>query len=127
MKTENNLIFVEKPNYLSQETLVLILKKNKFTFKPINEYGNELFYCYIHFNVAKKISEKNNKFLDFINKIFNFNQERIIERKLSYSILDEEGYHVDVPIVFNRNEVINIIKDIPENYINNEKILYYEN
>lgn len=106
--------FNDKAECQSQQTLVGILKKHKFYFKPINEYENSMFYLVIRYSERKKTAGFFNKLFGWAHKL---NEERYIEKKISYVVLDDEGFETLVPCVYTRKDIIGIISDTHENYV----------
>lgn len=106
--------FNETMEYKSQQTLVNILKRHKFYFKPINNYENSNFYLIVRYSEKRKTA-------GFINKLFGWahklNDERYIEKPLSYVNWDDEGFEVLVPCVYTRKDITDIINDTHENYV----------
>lgn len=110
--------FNEPKPIMSQRTLAKILEKHKYYFEPINDYTDELFYCIIK-------CEKRHEFLEFLYKIFRMRflkpKEEYIDTPLEFHVANL-SYQEFIPLVIDKEEIIKIIKDVPENYAG-EKVL----
>lgn len=116
MEEERAIRFNEAPTWASQQTIVKVLKRVKYTFEPISEYENTQFICVTRHPEYDPIK---NKFRRMGFKI----KEKFYSCPLSLTVC---GYYGGEPVqeimVFNREDVLNIIKDVPENYIGPENL-----
>lgn len=110
--------FSEQQVIKSQRTIVHILRNMKYTFQPISKYDNNYFYCIIH------CEQKEPKAIVWLRKYLNWLLPRpkneYIDYRLTLSFRDCNDYYIDEPMVFNRQEVKNIVSDVPDNYIGEE-------
>ena len=110
--------FNEQRQTKSQRTIVAVLKQVKYTFTPISKYDNMYFYCIIH------CEQKEHPFFTWLRKYAKWLAPRMkfeyIDYRLSLTFRDCNDMYIDEPMVFSRQEVKNIVEDIPENYIGEE-------
>lgn len=109
-----NIKFTEAISCHSQQTLANILSKNKYYFESISEYDNTMFYLVVRFTEKSKSANFVNKLFGWVHKV---PENRFVERKLSYLVLDADGYEKPEPCVYTRTDVENIVKDVPQNYV----------
>lgn len=110
--------FNEQRPSKSQRTIAAVLKQAKYTFTPISKYDNMYFYCIIH------CEQKEPPFFTWLRKYAKWLAPRMkyeyIDHRLSLTFRNCDDMYVDEPMVFSRQEVKNIVEDIPENYIGEE-------
>lgn len=110
------ITFNDAPAWASQQTIVKILKQVKYKFEPINEYENNLFYCITQ---QKDHDPLKNSFKKFGFKV----KDKFFSCPLAITVCGfYNGLPVVEPIVFTRNDVLNIISDVPENYIGPDEL-----
>lgn len=109
--------FIENKEYKTNISIVSYLKARQYKFEPINEFDRERFYCLIK---CSSLLDKDDVFLIFLKKI-NLIKERFSFCPLVVSTSNSNCSCLQ-PMIFNRTEVLNIISDIPENYIGDENI-----
>lgn len=104
----------------SQRTIVKVLSTHEYYFVRVNEYDNNFFTCIV------KCKIKDFSFIEFLQKIRTIlgkpRKNKYTEIVLSLGISGENGEVILEPIVFSREEIDQIISDIPSTYIG-EKIL----
>ena len=116
---EKVIKFNEQKEIFSQRTLVKILSNSKYKFIPVNEYDNNYFVCILKCEVKDNLTE----FFYRCVSVLNIKRKpKFIEQPLSISVTGCYGEQVIEPIVFDREEVCKIVKDIPENYIGEAKL-----
>lgn len=107
--------FKNMETYNSQQSIVKFLSGVKYSFAPINDYDNTQFYCMI------KCAEKDYAFEWFYQVFKKWGAKRkeikYFEYPLSLTVCSCLAERNEIPIVFTREEVQNIINDVPENYI----------
>ena len=106
-----NINFKEAENYDSQRTLVKILQKHPYFFSKVNEYDNYLFTCVIRCNV------KDSSVDAFLNLFRKKKEHKYVEVTMSLSECGPDGDALLEPIVFDRDEIDQIIGDVPDTYI----------
>lgn len=110
--------FNEQMAIKSQRTIASVLRNVKYTFLPISKYDNNFFYCIIH------CEEKENPFFQWLRKYAKWLAPKIrheyMDYRLKLSFRNCDDLYVDEPMVFSRQEVKNIVADVPENYIGEE-------
>lgn len=106
--------FKEKTTLNSQQTIVKFLRERKYCFKPITEYDNSMFYCIIK-------CEYHNAFFDMLHDLFGWAgvKQRItyVDCPLSLSVCEGYSNSAIEPIIFTQEDIIKILKDVPENYV----------
>lgn len=111
MEEERTVNFKETPMFASQQTIVKLLKNVKYTFEPLNEYENTQFICVTMYPEDDPVKSQ-------FRRIGFKIKEKYYSCPLSLTVC---GYYKGRPVqevmVFNRNDVLNIIKDVPENYV----------
>ena len=110
--------FNEQVAIKSQRTVVNVLKNVQYTFLPISKYDNNFFYCIIH------CEEKESAFFQWLREHAKWlapkPRNEYIDYRLKLSFRNCINLYVDEPMVFSRQEVKNIVADVPENYIGEE-------
>ena len=110
---ENSITFKEKESFRTQQTIAKVLRERKYFFIPITEYDNEHFYC-----MTKCVDETT--FSAQLYRAFKWlgvkRRDKYINCPLSIVICGKYST-VSEPFVFNREDVLNIVSDIPENYV----------
>ena len=104
-----DLRFTESESLYSQQTIVKVLRERKYYFKPINEYENTQFYCMI-------VCRKQHFFGKFLNFLFGDKNENI-ESPLMIDVCGDFGRPIVEPFVFTRDDVLRIVKDVPDTYV----------
>ena len=107
---EKSINFRDVPVWSSQQTIVKILKQVKYSFKAVSEYENTQFYC---------VTEQ--KEYDPVKaslRSFGFKpKDKYVSCPLAITVCGVYNREPLVePIVFTREDVKNIIMDVPENY-----------
>lgn len=103
--------FVENQKMGSQRTLVKVLKEHPYYFKAVNEYDNNFFVCIVKWKVKESP-------LDIaIKKVTRNKEPKYVDVALSFGTCGENGESVFEPIVFDRQEVDQIVCDTPETYV----------
>lgn len=110
--------FNEQQAMKSQRTIVAILRNVKYTFRAISKYDNSFFYCEIH--CPQEEDPIVVWFRKYMPWFFPKRKNDYIDYRLSLSFRDCSDRYIDEPIVFSRQEVKNIVADVPENYIGEE-------
>lgn len=108
--------FIDGKEALSQQTLVMILKSHKYYFEPLNEYDNTNFYCYIK---CETPCIHNDFFYKFFKRFGVKKKENFCDYILSITAVNCCSEIIQEPIAFSRNDILNIITDVPETYIGN--------
>lgn len=104
------------PNYASQQTIVKVLRQVKYTFEPLNEYENTQFICEVQ-NV------KNGPFKSIAKALGAKVKDNYVSCPLSLTVCNQySGDPIFEPMVFNREDVLKIISDVPENYVGPEEL-----
>ena len=106
------LKFVANEPCYSQQTIVKMLSKNPYRFEPIDEYGNENFYCVVLYEETSLIK-------DFLKKLGIKVKYKTYEGKMG---LITCGKYCDTciePMVFTRDDIQRILRDVPDNYVGN--------
>lgn len=107
---ERAVTFNETPVFAAQQTTVKILKQVKYHFEPVNEYENTLFYC-----ITKQREYR--PFRDSFKKFGVKVKDKYTSCPLAITVCGlYDGRPLVEPIVFTRQDVLNIIRDVPENY-----------
>lgn len=104
--------FKEMVQANSQETLVRVLKKYSYYFEPINEYENEHFHCIIRCPVKDPI----------FGWLKAKSKQKYDEYPIGLSICSCYKEPFVEPIVFTRDDVISIVKDVPNTYIGDDTL-----
>ena len=108
-----NLTFKEETTLYSQQTIVKILRERNYYFKPINEYENTQFYCMV---VCRKRT-------NIFGKIFSFllgDKDGNVDCPMMIDVCGDLGAPLVEPFVFTRDDVMRIIRDVPETYVGKE-------
>lgn len=107
---EKKLNFKEIPVCYSQQTIVKILKQVKYHFEPVSEYENTQFAC------VTEVKEKSlwNSFMKFFGvKV----KDKYYNCPLMLTICGNiDTKSIDEIMVFTRDDVERILRDVPENY-----------
>lgn len=115
-----NITFNDTVRVNSQRTIVSLLSGASYYFVPVTKFDNNLFYCVV------KCNKQYNWFMEYLRKIqlkLGFlRKPESFETRLTLYYEDCEGYYHDEPLVFDRQEILAIIKDMPDKYIG-EQIL----
>lgn len=110
--------FNEQMAIKSQRTIASVLRNVKYTFLPISKYDNNFFYCIIH------CEEKESPLFQWLRKYAKWIAPKMkneyVDYRLKLSFRNCDDLYVDEPMVFSRQEVKNIVADVPENYIGEE-------
>ena len=116
MKETRSVNFNAMPNYASQQTIVKVLKRTKYHFEPVSEYENTQFVCVTEQEDYDPIKDQFKRFGFKVKKKYS-------PCPLAITVCGlYKSQPIVEPIVFTREDVENIINDVPENYIG-EKIL----
>ena len=107
---EKKLNFKDVPVCYSQQTIVKILRQIKYHFEPVSEYENTQFVCVTEVKQSKLLSGLW-RFLGFKvkDKYFNCPLALTICGNIDTKSIDEI-------MVFTRDDIQRILKDVPENY-----------
>ncbi len=107
------LKFVTNEPCYSQQTIVKMLKRNHYRFEPIDEYGNENFYCVV-------LYPETSLFKDFFKKLgFKVNY-KVFEGKMGLITCGKYCDSCIEPMVFTRDDIQRIIRDVPDNYVGDD-------
>lgn len=109
-KTMTELKFVTNEPCYSQQTIVKMLKRNHYRFDPIDEYGNENFYCVVLYTESSTLK-------DILKKIGFKVRYKIYEGKMGLITCGKYCETCIEPMVFTRDDVQRILRDVPENYV----------
>ena len=111
MEEGRTINFKGEPMLASQQTIVKLLKEVKYKFEPLNEYDNTQFICVTMYPEDDPIKTQ-------FRRIGFKIKEKYYSCPLALTVC---GFYKRRPVqeimVFNRNDVLNIIKDVPENYV----------
>ena len=107
---ERLVSFNDVPVWASQQTIVKVLRQTKYYFEPVSDYENTQFVC-----VTK---QKNYEPFKNVFKKFGFKpKEKYTSCPLAITVCGIYGAEPIVePMVFTREDVLKIIRDVPENY-----------
>lgn len=103
--------FTENQKTGSQRTLIKVLKEHPYYFKTVNEYDNNFFTCVVKWKV------KDSPLDAAIKKVKRNKEPRYVEITLSFGTCGTNGESIFEPIVFDREEVDQIVCDAPETYV----------
>lgn len=109
-----NLIFKDQESLYSQQTIVKVLRERSYYFKPINEYENTQFYCMV-------VCRKQHVFGKFLNFILGDRNDNV-ECPLMIDVCGDFGRPIVEPFVFTRDDVMRIIRDVPDTYVGSQKL-----
>ena len=110
-----NITFTEKKETNFQVSIIKMLESYQFKFVPINEYNNDHFYCRI---IAPKTATMDKFSVKFAKWLGMSNlDERVVEFTLAMTIYNNFDVVDRIPMVFTQQDVINIINDLPDNYV----------
>ena len=112
-KCNMDIKFNEMKKASSQETLVRILQKFKYYFVSISEYDNKYFHCIIK-------CPDNPPMFSWLR--FKKKKEYFVDYPLGLSVCSCYKEPFNEPVVFTREDVLNIIRDVPENYIGDDTL-----
>ncbi len=116
MKETRSVNFNAMPDYASQQTIVKVLKQVKYTFEPLNEYENTQFIC-------ETQHVKNGPFKALAKAFGAKVKDSYVSCPLAITICNQySGDPIFEPMVFNREDVLKIISDVPENYVGPEEL-----
>jgi hypothetical protein len=102
--------FNEVPTWSSQQTIVKILKGTKYHFEPVSEYENTQFVCMTQ-------QKDYDPFKDVVRKVGFRPKDKYSPCPLAITVCGHNQAEAIVePIIFTREDVLKIIKDVPENY-----------
>ena len=111
MTETQNITFKDAPVWQSQQTLVKILQKNKYKFVPLDEYGNTEFTCVV-------VQEEYAPIRNALASLGIKTKTRYNFCPLSITVCGQyKGEPIVEPVVFTREDVLNVIADVPENYV----------
>ena len=111
---ERAIKFKEIPAWESQQTIVKVLKKVKYKFEPVSDYENTQFVCITQQENYSPIKDTFRKFGLKAKKTYT-------SCPLALTVCGMyKTQPLLEPIVFTQEDVLRIIKDVPENYIGEE-------
>lgn len=114
------LRFKEKPQIMSQQTIVELLKKYKFYFEGVSKYDTENFYCVL--KIPQAMSFENWWYEKF--KWFGAKRPELKYANrillLSAGVCNDDK--IEEPFVFTREDVLQIYNDLGDNYVGEEEI-----
>ncbi|MBP5458330.1 MAG: hypothetical protein J6Y37_17710 [Paludibacteraceae bacterium] len=107
---EKTINFKEVPVCYSQQTIVKILKEVKYHFEPIIDYENTQFVCVTEI--------KEDDIIKSVLKFFGFKvKDKYRKCTLALTICgNTPGQPIVEPMVFTRDDVERVLRDVPENY-----------
>ena len=110
LDANNSVTFRDIPDCNSQQTIVKMLRDRKYDFEQVNEYDNTQFYCVTE-------CQEDNGFKDFLWRLGIKCKYKVSRCKMAIVLCGKYSETIFEPMVFTRNDVLRIIKDVPETYI----------